>query len=112
MGLLKHGVIPVSPENLAMLSDRCRDPAVSVKKKALQCLGELLAVSQRTSFKEMHKTKETFSHVSALWSPGQTGVPRGAEGVAAGCDTCRDGHGDLGAGQGPGGPGPGAAQPG
>lgn len=60
----------------------------------------------------MHKTKETFSHVSALWSPGQTGVPRGAEGVAAGCDTCRDGHGDLGAGQGPGGPGPGAAQPG
>lgn len=28
-----------------MLSDRCRDPAVSVKKKALQCVGELLAVS-------------------------------------------------------------------
>lgn len=29
---------------LATLSDRCRDPAVSVKKKALQCVGELLTV--------------------------------------------------------------------
>lgn len=45
MGLLKHGVIPLTSDNLAMLSHRCRDPAISVKKKALQCLGELLAVS-------------------------------------------------------------------
>uniref|UniRef100_A0AAY5EYD2 Condensin-2 complex subunit D3 n=1 Tax=Electrophorus electricus TaxID=8005 RepID=A0AAY5EYD2_ELEEL len=43
MSLLKHGVIPCSPENLAILSDRCRDPAVSVKKKALQSLMGLLA---------------------------------------------------------------------
>ncbi|XP_061546170.1 condensin-2 complex subunit D3 [Phycodurus eques] len=42
VGLLKHGVIPVSWKNLSMLSDRCRDPAVSVKKKALQCVGEIL----------------------------------------------------------------------
>uniref|UniRef100_A0A4W6DN72 Non-SMC condensin II complex, subunit D3 n=1 Tax=Lates calcarifer TaxID=8187 RepID=A0A4W6DN72_LATCA len=42
VGLLKHDVIPVCWENLAMLSERCRDPAVSVKKKALQCVGELL----------------------------------------------------------------------
>uniref|UniRef100_A0A3Q1AYP7 Condensin-2 complex subunit D3 n=1 Tax=Amphiprion ocellaris TaxID=80972 RepID=A0A3Q1AYP7_AMPOC len=43
LGLLKHGVIPMSCENLGTLSERCRDPAVSVKKKALQCVGELLA---------------------------------------------------------------------
>ncbi|XP_076874231.1 condensin-2 complex subunit D3-L-like isoform X1 [Brachyhypopomus gauderio] len=42
MSLLKHGVIPCSPENLAVLSERCRDPAVSVKKKALQSLMDLL----------------------------------------------------------------------
>jgi len=45
MGLLKHGVIPMTTENLLVLSERCRDPALSVKKKALQCLGELLTVS-------------------------------------------------------------------
>lgn len=45
MGLLKHSVIQMSWENLSTLSERCRDPAVSVKKKALQCVGELLAVS-------------------------------------------------------------------
>ncbi|XP_075902222.1 condensin-2 complex subunit D3 isoform X3 [Nelusetta ayraudi] len=44
VGLLKHGVIPVTSDNLTTLSHRCRDPAISVKKKALQCLGELLAV--------------------------------------------------------------------
>uniref|UniRef100_A0A8C5E3J5 Condensin complex subunit 1 C-terminal domain-containing protein n=1 Tax=Gouania willdenowi TaxID=441366 RepID=A0A8C5E3J5_GOUWI len=43
VSLLKHGVIPVSAENVETLSERCRDPAVSVKKKALQCVGELLA---------------------------------------------------------------------
>lgn len=47
MGLLKHGVIPLTSDNLVVLSDRCRDPAISVKKKALQCLAELLAVSLR-----------------------------------------------------------------
>ncbi|KAI2668597.1 Condensin-2 complex subunit D3 [Labeo rohita] len=43
MSLLKHGVITCSAENLNILSDRCRDPAVSVKKKAMQCLMDLLA---------------------------------------------------------------------
>uniref|UniRef100_A0A672MDN0 Condensin-2 complex subunit D3 n=1 Tax=Sinocyclocheilus grahami TaxID=75366 RepID=A0A672MDN0_SINGR len=43
MSLLKHGVISCSAENLSILSDRCRDPAVSVKKKAMQCLIDLLA---------------------------------------------------------------------
>ncbi|XP_077350803.1 condensin-2 complex subunit D3 isoform X2 [Festucalex cinctus] len=42
VGLLKHGVIPMSWENLSLLSERCRDPAVSVTKKALQCVGEML----------------------------------------------------------------------
>ncbi|TSN95726.1 WD repeat-containing protein 19 [Bagarius yarrelli] len=45
MSLLKHSVITCSPENLAILSERCRDPAdpaVSVKKKAMQCLMDLL----------------------------------------------------------------------
>lgn len=45
MSLLKHNVIMLSQESLAVLSDRCRDPALSVKKKALQCLMELLTVS-------------------------------------------------------------------
>lgn len=45
VGLMKHSVIPLSLENLATLSERCRDPAVSVKKKAMQCVAELLAVS-------------------------------------------------------------------
>lgn len=49
MGLLKHNVIPLNSENLQNLSERCRDPAVSVKKKALQCVGELLTVSLRQS---------------------------------------------------------------
>ncbi|XP_068184281.1 condensin-2 complex subunit D3 isoform X2 [Antennarius striatus] len=44
VGLLKHDVIPLSPENLERLWERSRDLAVSVKKKALQCVGELLAV--------------------------------------------------------------------
>ena len=44
MSLLKHSVILLAQENLSVLSDRCRDPALSVKKKAMQCLGELLHV--------------------------------------------------------------------
>ncbi|XP_029922361.1 condensin-2 complex subunit D3 [Myripristis murdjan] len=43
VGLLRHGVIPLSEENLSVLSERSRDPALSVKKKALQCMGELLS---------------------------------------------------------------------
>ncbi|XP_028278465.1 condensin-2 complex subunit D3 [Parambassis ranga] len=49
VGLLKHGVIPMSWENLEILSERCRDPAVSVKKKALQCVGELLNVKPESA---------------------------------------------------------------
>lgn len=45
VGLLKHNVIPMSWETLATLSERCRDPSVSVKKKALHCVDELLTVS-------------------------------------------------------------------
>ncbi|XP_055018582.1 condensin-2 complex subunit D3 isoform X2 [Boleophthalmus pectinirostris] len=44
MGLLKHNVVSSTWENLSVLAVRCRDPAVSVKKKALQCVGELLSV--------------------------------------------------------------------
>ncbi|XP_076025344.1 condensin-2 complex subunit D3 [Genypterus blacodes] len=49
MGLLRHGVIPMSWEYLTVLSERTRDPAVSVKKKALQCLGDLLAAKPMCS---------------------------------------------------------------
>uniref|UniRef100_A0A8C7VMP7 Non-SMC condensin II complex subunit D3 n=1 Tax=Oncorhynchus mykiss TaxID=8022 RepID=A0A8C7VMP7_ONCMY len=42
MGLLKHNVIMLSEGNLTVLSERTRDPALSVKKKALQCLMDLL----------------------------------------------------------------------
>uniref|UniRef100_A0A6Q2WXM1 Condensin complex subunit 1 C-terminal domain-containing protein n=1 Tax=Esox lucius TaxID=8010 RepID=A0A6Q2WXM1_ESOLU len=42
-GLLKHNVIMLSEVTLAVLSERTRDPALSVKKKALQCLMDLLA---------------------------------------------------------------------
>ncbi|XP_030581686.1 condensin-2 complex subunit D3 isoform X2 [Archocentrus centrarchus] len=49
VGLLKHDVIPMTWENLETLSERCRDPAVSVKKKALQCVGELLSAKPECS---------------------------------------------------------------
>ncbi|XP_072526463.1 condensin-2 complex subunit D3 [Salminus brasiliensis] len=53
MSLLKHSVIPCSPENLAILSERCRDPAVSVKKKAMQCLMDLItALSDNAEVQE------------------------------------------------------------
>ncbi|XP_015284682.1 PREDICTED: condensin-2 complex subunit D3, partial [Gekko japonicus] len=42
MSILKHSVIPCSPEDLATLQDRCRDPAVSVRKQALQSITDLL----------------------------------------------------------------------
>ncbi|XP_010281143.1 PREDICTED: condensin-2 complex subunit D3, partial [Phaethon lepturus] len=45
MNILKHKVIPCTAEDLSTLQDRCRDPAVSVRKQALQSLTELL-VSQ------------------------------------------------------------------
>uniref|UniRef100_A0A3B4AMU5 Non-SMC condensin II complex, subunit D3 n=1 Tax=Periophthalmus magnuspinnatus TaxID=409849 RepID=A0A3B4AMU5_9GOBI len=44
VGLLKHDVVPSTWDNLSVLASRCRDPAVSVKKKALQCVGETLSV--------------------------------------------------------------------
>ncbi|CAM4666623.1 unnamed protein product [Lepidochelys olivacea] len=40
--ILKHNVIPCTPEDLSTLQDRCRDPAVSVRKQALQSITELL----------------------------------------------------------------------
>ncbi|NWH72720.1 CNDD3 protein, partial [Piaya cayana] len=45
MNILKHRVIPCTAEDLSALRDRCRDPAVSVRKQALQSITELL-VSQ------------------------------------------------------------------
>uniref|UniRef100_A0A8C0GBT6 Non-SMC condensin II complex subunit D3 n=1 Tax=Chelonoidis abingdonii TaxID=106734 RepID=A0A8C0GBT6_CHEAB len=42
MSILKHNVIPCTPEDLSTLQDRCRDPAVSVRKQALQSITELL----------------------------------------------------------------------
>ncbi|XP_063211320.1 condensin-2 complex subunit D3 isoform X3 [Chroicocephalus ridibundus] len=42
MNILKHKVIPCTAEDLSTLQDRCRDPAVSVRKQALQSITELL----------------------------------------------------------------------
>ncbi|KAF7241176.1 Condensin-2 complex subunit D3 [Varanus komodoensis] len=42
MSILKHHMVPCTPEDLAPLSERCRDSAVSVKKQALQSITELL----------------------------------------------------------------------
>ncbi|NXJ80256.1 CNDD3 protein, partial [Trogon melanurus] len=42
MSILKHRVIPCTVEDLSTLQDRCRDPAVSVRKQALQSVTELL----------------------------------------------------------------------
>ncbi|XP_059215745.1 condensin-2 complex subunit D3 [Centropristis striata] len=49
VGLLKHNVIPMSWEILDKVSERSRDPALSVKKKALQCVGELLTAAPECS---------------------------------------------------------------
>ncbi|KAJ8275937.1 hypothetical protein COCON_G00076890 [Conger conger] len=64
MSLLKHRVVPCSPENLSILSDRCRDPAMSVKKKALQCLMDLLSAQPESSV--VQKTW-LMGVVPALW---------------------------------------------
>ncbi|NWH65606.1 CNDD3 protein, partial [Geococcyx californianus] len=42
MNILKHKVIPCTAEDLSALQDRCRDPAVSVRKQALQSITELI----------------------------------------------------------------------
>ncbi|NXP11351.1 CNDD3 protein, partial [Thinocorus orbignyianus] len=42
MNILKHKIIPCTAEDLSTLQDRCRDPAVSVRKQALQSVTELL----------------------------------------------------------------------
>ncbi|XP_035753366.1 condensin-2 complex subunit D3 isoform X2 [Egretta garzetta] len=46
--ILKHKVIPCTEEDLSTLQDRCRDPAVSVRRQALQSVTELL-VSQHNN---------------------------------------------------------------
>uniref|UniRef100_A0A8B9T8M9 Condensin-2 complex subunit D3 n=1 Tax=Anas platyrhynchos TaxID=8839 RepID=A0A8B9T8M9_ANAPL len=43
MNILKHKVIPCTAEDLSTLQERCRDPAVSVRKQALQSITELLS---------------------------------------------------------------------
>lgn len=47
MNILKHKVIPCTAEDLSTLQDRCRDPAVSVRKQALQSITELLVVRKK-----------------------------------------------------------------
>ncbi|XP_014449232.3 condensin-2 complex subunit D3 [Alligator mississippiensis] len=42
MSILKYKVIPCTPEDLSIIQDRCRDPAISVRKQALQSITELL----------------------------------------------------------------------
>ncbi|XP_072012660.1 condensin-2 complex subunit D3 [Engystomops pustulosus] len=42
VNILKHNLIPCSSEDLSSLQERCRDPAVSVRKQALTSLTELL----------------------------------------------------------------------
>ncbi|NWX24173.1 CNDD3 protein, partial [Aegotheles bennettii] len=46
MNILKHRVIPCTAEDLLALQERCRDPAVSVRKQALQSVTELLLSQQ------------------------------------------------------------------
>ncbi|NXC74777.1 CNDD3 protein, partial [Anhinga anhinga] len=48
MSILRHKMIPCTAEDLSTLQDRCRDPAVSVRKQALQSITELL-VSQHNN---------------------------------------------------------------
>ncbi|KAM8795632.1 condensin-2 complex subunit D3 [Eudromia elegans] len=47
MSILKNNVIPCTPEDLSTLQDRCRDPAITVRKQALQSLTELLTSQHR-----------------------------------------------------------------
>lgn len=47
--ILKHKAIPCTAEDLSTLQDRCRDPAVSVRKQALQSVTELLEVRKRAT---------------------------------------------------------------
>ncbi|XP_077105659.1 condensin-2 complex subunit D3 [Ranitomeya variabilis] len=42
VNILKYNLIPCSSSDLCTLQDRCRDPAVSVRKQALTSLSELL----------------------------------------------------------------------
>ncbi|XP_068094896.1 condensin-2 complex subunit D3 isoform X2 [Hyperolius riggenbachi] len=42
MSILKYSLVPCSAEELAILRDRCRDPALSVRKQSLVSLTELL----------------------------------------------------------------------
>uniref|UniRef100_A0A8C5SPB8 Condensin-2 complex subunit D3 n=1 Tax=Laticauda laticaudata TaxID=8630 RepID=A0A8C5SPB8_LATLA len=46
--ILKHTVVPCTQEDLSTVQDRCRDPAISVRKLALQSVTELL-LSQPTN---------------------------------------------------------------
>lgn len=49
------------------MSERCRDSAVSVKKKALQCVGELLTVGferQRQQQEREREKEKTLLHIS------------------------------------------------
>ncbi|XP_059723175.1 condensin-2 complex subunit D3 isoform X2 [Haemorhous mexicanus] len=42
VSLLKQGVVPCTAEELGVLQERCRDPALSVRKQALHSITELL----------------------------------------------------------------------
>lgn len=47
VSILKHGMVPCTAEELGVLQERCRDPAVSVRKQALLSITELLLVRLR-----------------------------------------------------------------
>ncbi|KAE8591973.1 hypothetical protein XENTR_v10018618 [Xenopus tropicalis] len=50
VNVLKFNLIPCSSEDLSTLQDRCRDPAVSVRKQALTSLTELLLAQPHSVF--------------------------------------------------------------
>lgn len=45
--ILKHGLMACTEQDVGVLRDRCRDPAVSVQKQALHSITELLLVRHR-----------------------------------------------------------------
>ncbi|XP_014112787.1 PREDICTED: condensin-2 complex subunit D3 [Pseudopodoces humilis] len=42
LSILRHGVVPCTAEDVGVLQERCRDPALSVRKQALHSITELL----------------------------------------------------------------------
>ncbi|GCC23251.1 hypothetical protein chiPu_0001645 [Chiloscyllium punctatum] len=49
VSILKHNLVSCTQEDLSMLQDHCRDPAVSVRKQALQSITDLLLAQPSNS---------------------------------------------------------------